>query len=113
FISQVFNSEWQSLELKQRMRHISQTLRDTLPPDYQEALEILMAVAGKQRASKTMGFADMFFPDLVEVFGLDYPELSLKGLELFTTYSSSEFAIRPFIIKYPEQTMAKMLEWSK
>jgi len=30
-----------------------------------------------------------------------------------TQYSSSEFAIRPFIIKYPEKTMSQMLKWSK
>ena len=47
----------------------------------------------------------MFFQDFVEVFGLDDWENSMRALEVFTVESSSEFAIRQFILKYEEQTM--------
>jgi 3-methyladenine DNA glycosylase AlkC len=34
-------------------------------------------------------------------------------MELYTQYSSSEFAVRPFIIKHEKRMMAQMYEWSK
>lgn len=40
----------------------------------------------------------MVFQDFVEVFGLDDLEESLKALEVFTLESSSEFAVRQFIL---------------
>lgn len=45
------------------------------------------------------GLTTLLFPDFVEVHGLATPARSLKALALFTRYSSSEFAIRPFLIR--------------
>ncbi|GAB1466082.1 DNA alkylation repair protein [Aliarcobacter cryaerophilus] len=55
----------------------------------------------------------MIFQDFVEVFGLDDFEISMKALELFTIDSSSEFAIRQFIIKYEDKTINQMKIWAK
>ena len=55
----------------------------------------------------------MIFQDFVEVFGLDDFEISMKALELFTIDSSSEFAIRQFIIKYEDKTINQMKIWTK
>ena len=55
----------------------------------------------------------MVFLDFVEVFGLDDYEASIPALEYFTQYMSAEFAVRPFIVKYPKQMLAQMLVWSK
>jgi 3-methyladenine DNA glycosylase AlkC len=55
----------------------------------------------------------MSFPDYVEVYGLDDWEASIPALEQFTQQVSAEFAIRPFIVRYPERTLAKMLEWAE
>ena len=55
----------------------------------------------------------MIFQDFVEVFGLDDFENSMKALEVFTIDSSSEFAIRQFILKYEEQTINQMKIWAK
>ena len=59
-----------------------------------------------------MGLQAMVLQDYVEVYGLDDFENSMAALEVFTIESSSEFAIRHFIIKYEEQTMQKMLEFT-
>jgi 3-methyladenine DNA glycosylase AlkC len=48
----------------------------------------------------------------VEVFGLDDWDLSIAALEEFTKHVSGEFAIRPFITQYPENTLLKMEEWA-
>jgi len=59
-----------------------------------------------------LDFLHMFLPDYVELYGIDDYKNSMKALEKITQYASAEFAIRPFIIKYP-QTMVQMLAWSK
>ncbi|MFD1411882.1 hypothetical protein [Lapidilactobacillus gannanensis] len=46
-------------------------------------------------------------------YGLDDWETSMATLALLTQYSSAEFAIRPFLVKYPEATIAQMLTWSR
>lgn len=108
FTSSIFNKKWESEELKERMRHITQSLHQYLPTDYKKALSILKPVS-----SKFSGFEPMFFPDYVECYGLDNYRESISALETFTKYSSSEFAVRPFIIKYEKRMMAQMGIWSR
>jgi 3-methyladenine DNA glycosylase AlkC len=38
--------------------------------------------------------------------------LSIDALEHFTKYSSAEFAVRPFIMKYPKKMMEQMFKWA-
>jgi len=108
FETHVFCDSWEEMELKQRMRHISQNLKLFIPKNYSQSLKIL-----KPAATKFGGFESMFFPDYVELYGLDDFERSMDALEHFTKYSSSEFAIRPFIKKYPKKTMKQMDLWAK
>jgi 3-methyladenine DNA glycosylase AlkC len=109
FMELLFDSEWQNRELKQRVRHITLCLGAVLPSDYRTALEVIRRV-GADLGGK---FEYMFFPDFVEVYGLDDFEASSEALSLFTSLCSSEFAVRPFIVKYPEQMMRLLMEWTK
>ena len=108
FKGSVFEDTWDNLELKERMHHIALKLYETLDKPYPEALGILVKASAGMK-----GFESMIFPDFVESFGLDHYDISIYALEEFTKLCSSEFAIRQFILKYPEQTMQKMLEWSE
>src|SRR5574344_2580681 len=108
FKKAIFINNWESFELKQRMRHISKTLKVFLPFSYKEQIEILIEVKKDFKALEAM-----IFQDFVEVFGLDDFEVSMKALELFTIDSSSEFAIRQFIIKYEDNTINQMKLWTK
>lgn len=108
FINSIFDNTWQNLELKARMRHIAITLNKYLPLPYIEQLEIL-----KEVSKEFSSFEAMFFQDFVEVFGLDDFEESMKALEVFTQDSSSEFAIRQFILKYEDKTMNQMKVWTQ
>ncbi|OJJ13952.1 DNA alkylation repair protein [marine bacterium AO1-C] len=103
----LYDKDWEAKELKTRMRHASHCLHQTLPSDYIQAIDIL-----KQVAPKFNDFDGMLFPDFVEVYGVEDWQTSIPALELFTQFSSAEFAIRPFIEQYFDQTMTKMLEWS-
>jgi len=108
FTQKIFNDEWQDKELKERMRHITENLHQFLPDDYRETLKIL-----KSTSQHFSGFEPMFFPDFVEQYGLDEYTLSISALEHFTKYSSSEFAVRPFIQKYPKKMMKQMKKWAR
>ncbi|MBN2981050.1 DNA alkylation repair protein [Cohnella algarum] len=108
FMTGVLSGDWDSLALKQRMRRITEGLVQGLPASYEEALAVLAAVAPHFN-----GFAYMIFPDFVEARGLDDPDLSIPALERFTPYSSSEFAVRPFIIRYPDRMLKQLELWAQ
>jgi len=107
FLKLVFNDEWQSKELKERMRHTTICLHETLPKNYKKTVDIL-----KKIAPFVKGFEAMVLPDYIEVYGMENWDLSLPALGYFTKYSSSEFAIRPFLTKDPQKVMTYMMEWA-
>lgn len=92
FIKIVDNKAFRGMELKARMRHTTEGMQQCLPSSYRRALAVLV-----KAAPEITGFQAMCLPDFVECYGLQHWDLSLKALALFTKYSSSEFAIRPFI----------------
>ncbi|MCQ4085851.1 DNA alkylation repair protein [Saccharibacillus sp. JS10] len=109
FIRQILNEEWESLELKARMRRISTILGTFLPSNFIEALHILYKIN-----HDCVGFPYLIFPDFVEVYGqhADDYEAAIDALERFTSKSSSEFAIRSFLLREPERTMTHMRQWA-
>lgn len=107
FVALVLADEWEQLELKARIRRITESLGAALPAEYSKALDILYAIDERCR-----GFPYLFFPDFVEVYGMNDWTRSMDALARFTGKSSAEFAIRPFILAQPEETMARMLEWA-
>jgi 3-methyladenine DNA glycosylase AlkC len=108
FRNLVYGDDWESKELKEKMRHMTRCLGKALPDDYAAAIEIL-----KEVAPRFGGFDAMIFPDFVETYGLDHWELSLEALELFTSLCSSEFAIRPFLARDPDRGMKQMNLWAQ
>nr|WP_312289469.1 DNA alkylation repair protein [Clostridium chromiireducens] len=110
FVDDVIDNKWQELKLKERIRRISEILGRYLPEKYGDALEVLFSID-----EECIGFPYLFFPDFVVVYGskFEHWELSMKAIERFTMRSSSEFAVRPFIISDPEFMMQQMLKWSK
>ena len=108
FCAAVLAEGWQAKELKERMAHISLTLKDFLPSDFEAAVEILKPIS-----SRFNGFEYMFFPGFVELFGLEHFDASVSALECFTPFASSEFAVRPFIKTYGRKMMAQMEAWAR
>jgi len=111
FTKSIFSKEWNTKELKDRMRHISTTLGVYLPSEYIKAISILKLAFKKMNFA--YGLENMIFQDFVEVYGLNELKISLDALETFTINSSSEFSIRRFIIKYPQESMKQMILWAK
>ncbi len=104
----VLKKDWSQLELKARMRRITESMHACLPEDYEQAIEVLCKVA-----PHFTGLSALVFPDFVEMYGLKHWDVSIKALEFFTLFSTSEFAVRPFLIKNQEKMLAHMLVWSQ
>lgn len=107
FVRTIINKNWAEKELKERMRFITSTVHHFLPFDYTKQVDILYKIAPKYN-----DFAAMIFPDFIQIYGLDDFDISIKAMKFFTQHSSSEFAIRPFIERYPHETMQHLLKWS-
>lgn len=114
FVNGIMDETWDGLELKARMRQITINLGRYLPDDYEQALGVIDKVV----AGYPEGFNDftlMCFPDFVEVYGQEerHWDLSMAALERYTLSSSSEFAVRPFIISHEESMMRQMAAWAR
>lgn len=105
--------EWHQLELKQRWRHISICMKKHLPEDYNTTIQILVKLCKHLQNDKlSMSFEYMFIPDFIEVYGVQNYSASIKAIESITQFTSCEYAIRPFLNEYPQQTMQQMYMWS-
>lgn len=111
FKKAIFNKLWKDKELKQRMRHISLTLGSFLSKDYEENIGILKKTFSQMNYDYSL--ENMIFQDFVEVYGIDNFNISMDALKHFTINSSSEFAIRRFIIKYPKESLNIIKEFVK
>lgn len=111
FLARVYDGSWDARELKERMRHLTTTLRPLLPDDYRAALDVLRRAA--PLLAGDCGFVPMVLSDFVEVYGVEDFDASLPALEQFTQLVSAEFAVRPFIVRDPPRMLAHMRTWAQ
>jgi len=104
------------LEIKDRVGVFARGLRDRLPADYGEAVAAIVDKLGPELAEGEGYFNHAFHlwpvSRYIEDYGLDHPEVSLAAIEALTRAFTGEWAVRPYLARYPEQTMARMEEWS-
>ncbi|MES2744228.1 MAG: DNA alkylation repair protein [Bdellovibrionota bacterium] len=95
------------LELKARVQRVRSALRDLLPKDYERAVAILLHSV---KDETIRGFDLWPYTDFVQTYGLDQVKFSLDALSVFTRLFTSEFAVRPFLIQSPKETLAYLLQ---
>lgn len=100
-------ADWPDLKLMERRDRLTAQLHAQLPANFTLAAPIIQQV-GQQFT----GLAAVVFPNYVATYGLEDWQLSMALLADLTQYSSAEFAIRPFLVRYPEQTSQQMLRWA-
>ena len=125
FVSQIIDDEWESRELMQRCRHITTILKNFLPTDYKDSIaKILELVNHIKDTQKDFSEIDDtkfgltleyggILSDFIQQYGLDDYKTSVEAIETITQFTSCEFAVRPFILRYPNEMMKQMLVWSK
>ncbi len=112
-----------SLEFMARAKHIAMALRSHLPERYQNAVKILLAsLTPPNITTEGLGFSVLFYQPhgfYVSEYGLnkkynggDDPfDVSMKAQYELSKRNTSEFSIRPFIIKYQNRTLSRLKEW--
>lgn len=105
------------LTLTQRVELIADHLREQLPTDFKDSLSILSKILGPENPLETGMFTNFYWQlpiaKFVEKYGLDHYEESLGMIEEITKRSTGEYAIRPFIRKYPDKTITRMTSWAR
>ncbi|MDQ0124065.1 3-methyladenine DNA glycosylase AlkC [Pseudomonas lini] len=102
------NEGLEQLSIMQRMARVSECLHAVLPLSYEESLDVLYALAPRLNS----GFVSISLPHYVATYGADQFERSMDALKYFTTFGSSEFAIRHFLRSDLTATLAQMHHWS-
>lgn len=114
FIDDILDRDWEDRELKERMIHIANVLYHHFPGDYNESVRVLLGLTQKVPRSSLAGhsYEFIFLPDYIERFGINHYSESIEAMEKLTQFITCEFAVRPFILKYPDRTMSQMEEWA-
>lgn len=112
------------LSILQRGHHLAQTLREHLPECYNDAVHILIqSLTPPQTDTEDLGLGVFFYlphVSFVATYGLDPEhnggqdpfEISMVAQYELTRRFSAEFSIRPFLIRWPERTLAQLMEWT-
>lgn len=98
-----------AFEMKPRVHLIRDAIAAELPRDYLKALKIILKSAD---LGKLRGFDLWPYTEFIQLYGLDHVEESLEALHILTTKFTAEFAVRPFLIKYPKKTFSILKKWA-
>lgn len=114
FMNAIFDETFADKELKERMWHTAIVLHQFFPQDFAQAASLLEQLIVRLRENDTKAFSVeyMFLPDYIEMYGLNDFESAVKAIELVTQFTSCEFAVRPFILKYGDRMLQQMTTWS-
>lgn len=119
FPKQVFTKiprdrSFEMLELKQRSNYVTHKFNEHLPSDFEESsLHVLRLVDEIKKQSTFDNYlAFLFIPEWYEIYGIEHPDISMKVFEKITSLISCEFAVRPFVEKYPDKSMRYIQKWS-
>jgi 3-methyladenine DNA glycosylase AlkC len=115
FQRRIFIPEFTALELKQRMTHTAEVLGHFLADDFGAAAKTICQIIEHMRVagSSEQVVEYMFLPEYVEKKGIDDYATSTQALEYITQFTSCEFAVRPFILRYGQPMLEQMLQWSQ
>lgn len=115
----------QPLAILQRGHHLARALRTHLPERYETAVKILIrSLTPPLSQTDDLGLAVFFYLPHVSFVanygldaehnnGLDPFEVSMQAQYELTRRFSAEFSMRPFLIKWPERTLNRLMEWTR
>jgi 3-methyladenine DNA glycosylase AlkC len=113
-----------SRELKGRVSWIAQQLQHALHPDFERSSETLIAALGPAGAPSgddlwgpkvdgdLRGFLAWPIAHFIGAYGVGSWDTSMRALEEVTKRFSGEFAIRHFLLREQDRTLARMLAWT-
>jgi 3-methyladenine DNA glycosylase AlkC len=99
----------EQLSLMARLRRVAEGLHAALPGDYRSNIRVLRQLAPRLNN----GFVTMALPEYVALHGTDDFKTSMDALKFFTTFGSSEYAVRHFLRRDMARTLAVMQTWAQ
>ena len=107
FRRRVEREDWDELAFKQRVRRVAETLESVLPPFPDSIGEL------ERLAPQFTGLPGIVFPEYVERTATLFDwKLALETLAKLTPYSTSEFAVRRFLLADQERYLEQALIWA-
>jgi len=111
FVRQI---DLEGLKITDRVKQVADALDQHLPKDFKQSATIIVESLPPEipeaQAGKTLAdhFIVMAMADFIARNGLERPlfSISMEALKAITKSFSSESAIRPFLEKFPEETLA-------
>jgi 3-methyladenine DNA glycosylase AlkC len=113
------------LGIMERGHHLSRAMRSHLPPQFDAAIEIIIGSLGPpQNGTSDLGLGVFFYlphvcfvadygVDAAHNAGRDPFECSMRAQYELTRRFSAEFSMRPFLVRWPERTLSRLLEWTR
>ena len=105
------------LELIARGWHIAEAMHQHLPRSFAAAAEILIASLGPEHVDgESSGMAPFrYLPHVlfVQKYGLEDFEIAMRAQYELTKRFSAESSIRAFLVRHPERTYARLVEWAR
>jgi 3-methyladenine DNA glycosylase AlkC len=109
--------QFTKLGYTQRIMLHSQELSKCLPHNYEDAISILMKILGEENPNETGMFSEYYWimpiGKYVELYGLNDFFVSMNAIGEITKRNTGEYAIRPFLEKYPDKTIKILINWAQ
>lgn len=116
FIGHV-KKHYRDKELTLRVELIADSLQMHLPASYPKAIRILTKIMGPENAKETGMFTNYYWlmpvGKYIEKYGLDHFTESITAIGELTKRNTGEYAIRPYVRKYPKETVKQMKAWAQ
>lgn len=104
-------------ELKPRVAWMADQLAVHLPGDFPSNLPVILGILGPENERETGMFTDFYWlmpvAKYVEDHGLDHFPEAMTAIAEITKRNTGEYAIRPYLERYPDRTLATMRDWAK
>ena len=109
-------ADFAPMEMKARVRVLAKALWEGLGLAFPDAAAVLCLcldpIAGTPH-QRLSGFPVWVIADIIETQGLEHFESAMASIHKVTQHFTGEFAIRPYLQAYPEQTLAMLAVWSR
>jgi 3-methyladenine DNA glycosylase AlkC len=116
YIESVRN-QFSNLGYTKRIELHSKELSKCMPQNYEEAIGILLKILGDENPNETGMFSKYYWimpiGKYVELYGLQDFSVSMQAIEEITKRNTGEYAIRPFLKKFPDKTIGMLTNWAQ
>ncbi|WP_051786258.1 hypothetical protein [Endozoicomonas numazuensis] len=109
----VIGDQLLNLEMKGRVNLIAEGVWEGLSLPYPETVKVIcQAIAGCSQYAPMRSFPVWVASQVVERYGLEDFDASMAAIYQITQQFTGEFAIRPFLERYPERTFDLLTVWA-